>query len=280
MEMLERDSILQPLQTAGEEDVADFPQYYREGFFSKDSLFHPELPGGRYGTAGDPVPYTVRGDSVITSLLLLCFILVLISFSNVRNFFARQVKDIFYLSRDAASEVNETATEVRFQLFLVVLAALFISLLYYFYTIHYIGDDFVLPSQYHLIVICWGIILIYFALKVVLYYLVNNVFFDSKRNEHWVKSLLFITAVEAVLLFPAVIVQAYFHLPIQNVEIYFCLVLIFVKLLAFYKTYVIFFRRNVVSLQIILYFCALEIVPLLNLWSILDLTTNSLKVNL
>ena len=23
------------------------PQYYREGFFSKDSMFHPELPGGR-----------------------------------------------------------------------------------------------------------------------------------------------------------------------------------------------------------------------------------------
>ena len=31
------------------------PQYYREGFFSKDTLFHPELPGGRYGVAGDPI---------------------------------------------------------------------------------------------------------------------------------------------------------------------------------------------------------------------------------
>ena len=28
------------------------PQYYRESFFSKDSLFHPELKGGR------PVSYT------------------------------------------------------------------------------------------------------------------------------------------------------------------------------------------------------------------------------
>ena len=25
------------------------PQYYRESFFSKDSLFHPELKGGRLG---------------------------------------------------------------------------------------------------------------------------------------------------------------------------------------------------------------------------------------
>lgn len=52
------------------EDLLDvqLPQYYREGFFSKDSLFHPELPGGRFGVAGDPVPYSIHNDSVITSI--------------------------------------------------------------------------------------------------------------------------------------------------------------------------------------------------------------------
>lgn len=48
------------------------PQYYRESFFSKDSLFHPELRGGRMGVSGDPVPYSVSGDNFVTSLLLLC----------------------------------------------------------------------------------------------------------------------------------------------------------------------------------------------------------------
>ena len=32
------------------------PQYYKESFFSKDSLFHPELQGGRLGVAGTPMP--------------------------------------------------------------------------------------------------------------------------------------------------------------------------------------------------------------------------------
>jgi hypothetical protein len=40
------------------------PQYYRESFFSKDSLFHPELRGGRMGVSGDPVPYSVSGDNL------------------------------------------------------------------------------------------------------------------------------------------------------------------------------------------------------------------------
>lgn len=62
------------------------PQYYRESFFSKDSLFHPELRGGRLGVVGDPVPYTVAGDNFITSLLLLCFVLACIAFSKSKHF--------------------------------------------------------------------------------------------------------------------------------------------------------------------------------------------------
>ena len=46
-----------------------------------------------------------------------------------------------------------------------------------------------------------------------------------------------------------------------------------------YKEYAIFFKRNVVKLQIILYFCTLEIVPLLAFWGALMFTANSLKIN-
>jgi hypothetical protein len=66
---------------------------------------------------------------------------------------------------------------------------------------------------------------------------------------------------------------------IGKVEIYFSIVLILVKLMTFYKAYIIFFRQNVVGLQIILYLCALEIVPLMVLWGVLDITANSLKTN-
>jgi hypothetical protein len=42
---------------------------------------------------------------------------------------------------------------------------------------------------------------------------------------------------------------------------------------------VVFFRRNVVKLQIILYFCALEMVPLIAFWVTLDIVVKSLKIN-
>ena len=112
-----------------------------------------------------------------------------------------------------------------------------------------------------------------------LYTLVNKVFFDSKRNGQWIKALLFVIALEGLLSIPAVVMGPYFDMSIGNVELYFATMLFFVKMMTFYKCYIIFFRQNVVRVQIILYLCALEIVPLMALWGVLDFTANSLKIN-
>jgi hypothetical protein len=255
------------------------PQYYREGFFSKDSLFHPELPGGRYGVSGDPIPYSVHNDNIITSLLLVCFIMAIISFANARSFILRQAKNLFYLPHEGTTEVTETSNELRFQAFLVFLTCILVSLLFYFYTLDTFGDTFILQSQYHLIAIYLGMSVAYLLLKMLLYTIVNAVFFDGKRNGQWIKAVLFITSLEGVLLFPAVVLQAYFNLSMRNTLIYFGVALFIIKLLTFYKSYVIFFRQNVVKLQIILYFCTLEIIPLLAFAGTLVLTANSLKIN-
>ncbi len=255
------------------------PQYYREGFFSKDTLFHPELPGGRYGVAGDPVPYSVHNDNTITTLLLVSFIIAVISFSNAGNFILRQVKSFFYTSHEGSGDFTETANELRFQTFLVFLTCLLLSMIFYFYTLDKYGDIFILKSQYYLIAIYFAQTICYFLIKSILYTIVNLTFFDSKRNVQWVKTYLFIISVQGVLLFPLVILWAYFNLTLQTAVIYFVISLLFIKILTIYKCYIIFFQRNVVKLQIILYFCTLEIIPLLSYWGALELTANSLKIN-
>ncbi len=257
----------------------DIPQYYREGFFSKDTLFHPELPGGRYGVAGDPVPYSVHSDNILTSILLFCFIFAVVTFSLVRGFIVRQAKVFFYPSRRDSSEESETSTEFRYQMYLLFVTTLLLSILFYFYTLHYVGDSFMLSSQYYLIAIYLGIMIGYFLLKFLLYTSVNNIFFDSKKNRQWLRVMLFLIAVEGVLLFPIVMMQVYSNVYVGKVENYFFITLFLVKLLTIFQCYNIFFRRNDVKFQIILYFCALEIVPMLLVWSALDFTANILKIN-
>jgi hypothetical protein len=255
------------------------PQYYREGFFSKDSLFHPELPGGRCGVAGEPIAYSIHNDDIITSLLLTLFILAVIAFSNTRQFVIRQTKNFFNIHREGLTEITETAVEIRFQTFLAFLNCLLVALLFYFYTLYAIGDTFILASQYILIAIFLALSSVYFLFKVVLYTFVNGVFFDGKKNRQWIKSYLYIYSVEGALLFPIVILWAYFDLSIQIAAIYVVIVLIIVKILVLFKCFLIFFRQSVVKLQIILYFCTLEIIPMFFLWEAMVYTANSLKIN-
>ena len=88
-----------------------------------------------------------------------------------------------------------------------------------------------------------------------------------------------ISAMEGIALFPIVMLQSYFGISVQSAIIYAAIVLILVKLLTIYKCFVIFFRQNGAILQIILYFCALEIIPMLALAGFLVMIVDYLKIN-
>ena len=253
------------------------PTYYKETFFAKDSLLHPELTGGRYGMAGDPRPYTVRNDNAITGILLFCFVLTLVSFAHSSQYILRQLKDFFYIPHTDKS--NQEDPSNRFQVFLNIQTCLLLGITCYFYITHYVAATFILDTPYELIAIFSGVFLAYFAGKNIIYRMVNSVFFDGKKNRHWVWTLTFITALEGVALFPIVMLQVYFDLPMQNVVYYSIFVLILTKILIFYKCWLIFFRQISVILQIILYLCALEVIPLLSLGGVLVVITDHLKVN-
>ena len=258
---------------------SDLPQhYYRESFFSGDSLLHPELKGGRQGVAGDPIPYTIAGDNFITMLLLGCFVLAMFTMARTRAFIIRQVKSFYYLSNQHTKAQTETSDEVWFQLFMVLQTCLLFSIAYFFYVRDRIGDNFII-SQYQLIFVFTGVFICYFLFRAFLFWLTGWVFYNRKKNLQWQKSFLFLTSAEGVLMFPVVMLLAYFDLPIKSVFAYTLLIVFFIKILSFYRQYVIFFRRNGIFLQIILYFCALEIVPLCVLWGLLLVVNNYLKVN-
>lgn len=257
----------------------NLPKYYKESFFSNDTLLHPELTGGRVGVAGDPVPYLLRSDDVITILLLFCFMVGLVAFSKSWNFITRQAERFFYVPRPTDQTNSETSAEIHFQFFLVLQTGLLLSLLQYFYTQEYIGTTFILASQYQLIAIYFGMNMGYFILKALLYHGVCTVFFGAHRSVQWLKSMLFIIGMEGVSLLPLILLQVYFDLPMRNAIIYVIIVLFSVKILTFYKNYSIFFRRGTAFLQIILYFCALEVVPLAAFGGAMVMIGNSLKIN-
>ena len=259
--------------------AVDIPLYYRENFFSNDTLYHEELPAGGSGVAGDPMPETLSNNDFIPVVLIIAFLFITYSFSRISGFVVNQLKNFFYTQR-ANRDITETGSEIKFQLVFVVLTCLVLGMLYYLYVTAYIADTFTLSSEYAILGIFLGIFILYFLFRFSLYTGINSVFYDSRGNRKFLTSLLFLTAMEAVALFPILLLLTYLHFSPVYAAIYCIVVLVLVKLLTFYKSYIIFFKQKGGFLQNILYFCALEMVPLFALWGVLSVIVEYFKIKI
>lgn len=258
-------------KTVGEMSFID------ESYFAGSKYFHPSLGVDHQGVAGDPMPYNPASDDLITGLIVGCFLLFMIALSKNLHFFIEQAKNFFYVPKGPTYDSSPTY-EFRFQLFMVLLTSLLLGVLYYFYANVYAGGSFLLSGPLMLAVYV-GIFLAYYALKFILYVIVNITFFGSKKNLQYIHSFLFLISLLGALLFPLVLVVVYFNVTVQTAIVYTTVLFVFVKLLLAYKTYIIFFRSFGGILQLFLYFCTLEVMPVLMLFGAIELTGIYLKVN-
>ena len=161
----------------------------------------------------------------------------------------------------------------------MLITCLLYALLYFFYTTRFVSNTFIFSPENILLGIYGITILGYMTFRLLMCTIVNNIFFDNKKNLQFINSILLITSLEGVALFPLVLLVAYFQFSLQNAIIYTATIVILAKILTFYKSFTIFFYQKGGFLQIILYFCALEMIPLTMLWSGLLVITENLKIN-
>lgn len=256
------------------------PKYYKESFFSGNKMFHPELQGGRMGVAGDPIPYTIAGDNIMTSIIVGCLLVTLLAVARLREFLVYNYRNFFHAPSGGFDKtMTETSGEITIQIFLMLQASLLFGIIYFLYANSSLSLTFI-TEQYTIIGAYSVSMAAYFLLKFILYIFVNPVFFSRIQNIEWLKTFVLLTASESVLVFPVMIVQAYFDLSMQTTFVYTIFIVIMCKLLAFYKSYAIFFKHRTSQLQNILYFCALEMMPLAFIWSALGIVSTQLTVNI
>ena len=228
--------------------------------------------------AGAPIPYSYANDNLVTSLLIIGFLLIAFAFSRMSNFIVGQAKNFIHPSQNSVS-LSETSGEIYMQIVLTGLTCIIYALLYYLYATEFLASTYVTSSEYALLGIFLGVFVSYYLLRFGLYTIVNNLFFNSSKNKKFLTSLLYLSSLEGLLLYPALALLAFMHLTTQF-AIWYCIIVLFlVKIMTFYKSYTIFFKQNDLFLQIILYFCALEMVPLITLWGGLLVIVDILKIN-
>lgn len=257
---------------------AQLPQYYKESFFNGSPFYNTEVPPVYHGMAGDPVPYTIASDDILTTALLFCFVLLITAFTTSRAFMLRHIHDIFYVRKGDDDNMGETSGELRLQLFLVLHTILLLAIIYFLFSREHIATTYILPTEYHTIGIYFGAIFAYIILLIIVSSWVNITFFGTKANILWIRNKAFLIGWEGMLLFPLVVVQAFLNLPFSEMAIFYAIIVIFVKILTIYKCFSIFFRRIGYILHIFLYFCTLELIPLALTLGALVYLSNLLKI--
>lgn len=218
------------------------------------------------GFEGTPISYSPRTDDAIALTLLVCFFLSSIALARGKKFLSQQVKD-FVLHRERTSIFDSsTAADVRYLLVLVLQTCVLsgITFLNYFHDTCPALMDHV--SSLLLLGIYVGFCLAYFLLKWLLYMFLGWTFFDKNKTNIWLESYSALIYYVGFALLPFVLFLVYFDLSLTNLVIIGSIILIFTKILMFYKWIKLFFHQFSGLFLLILYFCALEIVPCLLLY--------------
>ena len=218
------------------------------------------------GFEGTPISYSPRTDDAIALTLLACFFLSSIALARGKKFLSQQVKD-FVLHRERTSIFDSsTAADVRYLLVLVLQTCVLSGITFFNYfhdTCPALMDH---VSSLLLLGIYVGFCLAYFLLKWLIYMFLGWTFFDKNKTNIWLESYSALIYYVGFALFPFVLFLVYFDLSLTNLVIIGSIILIFTKILMFYKWIKLFFHQFSGLFLLILYFCALEIVPCLLLY--------------
>lgn len=103
--------------------------------------------------------------------------------------------------------------------------------------------------------------LLYILLKWIVYSFIGRTFFDNSKTSLWMESYSTLLYYLGFTLFPLALFIIYFNLSIPVSIAIGVILVIFIKILMFYKWIKLFCNNLYGGLTIIVYFCALEIVP-------------------
>ena len=271
------DTLGLPGQRADANHIVDYSRLQRPEYFI-DSLFVDH--GTRHiGTQSADVPYNAGSDHLISASLIIGLLLAIPALSTSMGFIERQVKNFFYAENVRTTSTPDTNAELRNQTLLVAFTCLILGVAYYCYALFWDNSQYDVASNHQLVGIYIMAFLGYFLFKALLYQFVNWIFFDKKKIEQWNKSILFLTAMEGLVAAPAVLLFVFGNLSMSACLIIVATVAFLIKICTFYKCYIIFFQRFGAFLQIFLYFCALELIPMVGLVELLETLNNNLKIN-
>lgn len=212
------------------------------------------------------LPYSLQMDDAIVLILFACFFSSAYVLSRSRKFLWQLGQD-FILHRERVSLFADTAGgDMRSSVVLLLQLCVLMGVTCFCFFVNMQDVKLLRISPWSLCAIYMLLSALYFVFKWVFYVLVGSVFFDKNRVSIWLSSYSTLLYYLSFLLFPFLLMLVFLNMDLQWALTLGCILLLFAKLLMFYKGIKLFCDKLYGSLLLFLYFCALEIVPVFVLY--------------
>ncbi len=216
------------------------------------------------GMKGEPLPYKIESDEAVVGALALCLVLILLALQRGSRSFVLFLKEAVTLRRRTNSFEEKVSVSTVSSVALCASTMLSSGICLY----RYYAATMLSESINHVLVL--AAFTIAFAIliegKFLLYNFVNWVFFNREKSDLWKQNYWGLIAASGVVLFPSVLYAVFLDSEIQISDYLLLMILVMFKILLFYKLIGNFFVHFYGVSHLILYFCALEIIPDLLLW--------------
>ena len=232
------------------------------------------------GMPGIPIPYLLRSDGMVTSIMFLCILLISFVFSRNKKHLMLGLKNFIQNRERGDFSEKMTSTDARHTFLLLVHTTIMLGFCGY----HYLSQTTPLLFDKVSHSLLLGLLVFSFAvfifLKYILYKGINWIFFQKVKNSVWIATFVHLFVWLGILLLPLVLLIVYFDIPPKASVYTTGSLLILAKITLFWKCFSNFFEKIYGALHLILYFCALEILPDLIFWKGMEIISNNLTLNL
>lgn len=238
-----------------------------DSLLAADSMLFRGNAGYRGSGAGmqaQPLPPALFRNDGVSIALLSCFLLTLLYLASSRRRLSERIKTFFRPKQSTTtSSIAEPETYEWVHLLLGCQLSIIGALLFYSYAREQQSVDLINLTPLTLLGIYTAVFMTMLIVKQRLYHFVHAIFFTTAERRRWYESYSLLFIIESLVLFPLALLSVYFDLAPEKVSISLAILLLFVKILLFFKSFSVFFGKLKGCLHLILYFCALEAIPLL-----------------
>ena len=218
------------------------------------------------GIIGEPYPYLLQNDGWVVALLVYCFLSTgfVLAWEKAQIFYS--IRKLFFKNELEYLFPKQSIVDFYCRFLLILQTCVLIAILVWAYQVNVLEFDSI-PTHAPLWLGLYCVVAILFCVvKWCLYKFINWIFYDKKRSKVWIENYFFIFAIFGMILLPVTLCVIYCNLPFQLCKIIPLFLLFLALLILIYKGFCIFFSHLHGVFYLFLYFCTLEIIPLLVAW--------------